>query len=56
MWGKVFGVWGEILPPSEYIATYLGTHIGGSIRKVSVWSRETYGVKCKSSQRCGVCV
>ena len=36
MWGKVFGVWGEILPPSEYIATYLGTHIEGCIRKVSV--------------------
>ena len=28
------GIWclGEILPPSEYIATYLGTHIGGCIR------------------------
>ena len=36
MWGKVFRFWGEILPPSEYIATYLGTHIGGCIRKVSV--------------------
>ena len=36
MWGKVFGGWVEILPPSECIGTYLCTHIGGGLHTKGV--------------------